>query len=75
MDNLPSYCGLVDARISASDKYLPVQNLSEAIFLDLNPSKTPEEIVLISVLVSKMGKIFFLNWHFIILNKQPLITD
>ena len=24
MDNLPSYCGLVDARIRASDKDLPV---------------------------------------------------
>ena len=27
MNNLLSYCGLVDARISASDKDLPVQNL------------------------------------------------
>ena len=26
MNNLPSYYGLVDARISASDKYLPVPN-------------------------------------------------
>ena len=25
MDNLPTYCGLVDASISASDKNLPVQ--------------------------------------------------
>ena len=25
MNNLLSYCGLVDARISASEKYLPVQ--------------------------------------------------
>ena len=25
MNNLPSYCGLVDARISASEKYLPVK--------------------------------------------------
>ena len=25
MNNLLSYCGLVDARISASDKYLPVR--------------------------------------------------
>ena len=26
MNNMSSYCGLVDTRISASDKYLPVQN-------------------------------------------------
>jgi hypothetical protein len=26
MDNLLSYCGLVDARISTSEKDLPVQN-------------------------------------------------
>ena len=25
MNNLVSYCGLVDARISASEKYLPVR--------------------------------------------------
>ena len=25
MNNLLSYCGLVDVRINASDKYLPVQ--------------------------------------------------
>ena len=25
MNNLSSYCGLIDARISASDKYLPVK--------------------------------------------------
>ena len=28
MNNLLSYCGLVHARISASEKDLPVQNLS-----------------------------------------------
>ena len=27
MNNLLSYCGLVDVRINASDKDLPVQNL------------------------------------------------
>ena len=27
MSNLLSYCGLVDARISASDKYLPVRRI------------------------------------------------
>ena len=26
MDNLPTYCGLVDARIRASDKHLPVRS-------------------------------------------------
>jgi hypothetical protein len=30
MNNLSSYCGLVDARISASDKYLP-RNMGEKI--------------------------------------------
>ena len=27
MNNLPSYCGLVDAKIRASDKDLPVPNM------------------------------------------------
>ena len=38
MNNLSSYCGLVDARISASDKYLPVcctYNILD--FLDFSP--------------------------------------
>ena len=29
MNNLLSYCGLVDARISASDKHLPVQSYAK----------------------------------------------
>ena len=29
MNNLSSYCGLVDAKIRASDKYLPVQKMFE----------------------------------------------
>ena len=29
MNNLLSYCGLVDARISASEKYLPVKEVAE----------------------------------------------
>ena len=37
MNNLLSYCGLVDARISASEKDLPVNNLI------LNPRLTREE--------------------------------
>ena len=37
MNNLSSYCGLVDARISASDKDLPVikQNLGTTVFQQL----------------------------------------
>ena len=31
MNNLLSYCGLVDTRISASEKKLPVKQLSETI--------------------------------------------
>ena len=30
MDNLLSYCGLVDARISTSEKYLPVHKYYES---------------------------------------------
>ena len=33
MNNLSSYCGLVDARIGASDKYLPVIVLLRRIFM------------------------------------------
>jgi hypothetical protein len=48
MNNLLSYCGLIDTRIRAPDKDLPVihyklpgQEISEAIFLGLNsPKKT-----------------------------------
>ena len=29
MNNVSSYCGLVDAKIRASDKYLPVQKMFE----------------------------------------------
>ena len=32
MNNLLSYCGLVDPRISASDKDLPVENVTEVSF-------------------------------------------
>ena len=31
MNNLSSYCGLVDARISASEKYLPVLDAIESL--------------------------------------------
>ena len=31
MNNLSSYCGLVDARISASDKYLPVKEIIKKV--------------------------------------------
>ena len=34
MNNLSSYCGLVDARIRASDKDLPVQHNPELGFQD-----------------------------------------
>ena len=39
MNNLLSYCGLVDARINATDKYLPVSIIrkrkkNETYFLD-----------------------------------------
>ena len=30
MNNLMSYCGLVDARISASEKYVPVNDFATA---------------------------------------------
>ena len=33
MNNLSSYCGLVDARISASKKYLPVRGDFLSLFL------------------------------------------
>ena len=35
MNNLPSYCGLVDARISASDKDLPVPAIESVVVVSL----------------------------------------
>ena len=32
MNNMSSYCGLVDAKIRASDKDLPVQNNSHGMY-------------------------------------------
>ena len=38
MNNLSSYCGLVDAQIRASDKDLPVRSKGESLaFSHLNP--------------------------------------
>ena len=38
MNNLLSYCGLVDARISASDKYLPVPGPGIKVDMKIVPS-------------------------------------
>ena len=40
MNNLSSYCGLVDARISASDKDLPLQNYKLKTSQNINPLTT-----------------------------------
>ena len=36
MNNLLSYCGLVDARISASEKDLPVIKIEDCRLIDIN---------------------------------------
>ena len=46
MNNLSSYCGLVNARIRASDKDLPVKTNSFVRFLGgFNNTKSPFEII------------------------------
>ena len=50
MNNLLSYCGLVDARISASEKDLPVkctqEDLGSLVCLNLKRNKVPKQIEL-----------------------------
>ena len=41
MNNLLSYCGLVDAKIRASDKDLPVTQANNSTDLDLDDPKDP----------------------------------
>ena len=38
MNNLFSYCGLVDARISASEKYLPVNTFCLLLLVNFSPT-------------------------------------
>ena len=42
MNNLSSYCGLVDAKIRASDKDLPVQGLQSLMAKRTNPALESE---------------------------------
>ena len=44
MNNLLSYCGLIDAKIRASDKYLPVQDDEPEVIIDDESSAETEVI-------------------------------
>ena len=44
MNNLLSYCGLLDAKIRASDKDLPVEKIKVKNFVDSGFVKTCDEL-------------------------------
>ena len=53
MNNMSAYCGLVDAKIRASDKDLPVKQIFNLLPVDPSPQNSTVEAKLIS------NKIFF----------------
>ena len=63
MNNLSSYCGLVDAKIRASDKDLPVigtQNSgSNFLFVDFDANKRFETLVFLHELLCIFEKLFY----------------
>jgi hypothetical protein len=46
MNNLLPYCGLIDARISVSEKYLPVQKMSNYSIKISSKCNVEKEILL-----------------------------
>ena len=57
MNNLPSYCGLVDAKIRASDKDLPVQR-----FAGFFPVRRFTNMAVINPPESKLEKRTSVQW-------------